>query len=570
MKMTCMKILSRTIFVVNAVLFTANASSAELPFAVKSGLYNQDMPDDLGLVKAQGTETITIFSPTESTDQFSNGVIMVGFKDSIYCQWQSSATDEDAADTWVAYSASKDGKTWTAPRMLAASLVDGYCSSGGWWVNGDTLVAYINTWPTSVSPRGGYTRYVTSTDGVNWTEPQNVKMENGDSLSGIFEQDPRALPGGRIINAAHFQTGLIANPIYTDDSSGIRGWVKASYTNVGVSGNISDEIEPSSYLRADNTLVMIFRDQQSSFKKLAAVSTDNGETWATAVKTQMPDARTKQSAGNIADSAVYMVGNPNDDKLRIPLVITLSQDGKYFNTAYLLRAGGSDIQDLRFTGTAKRSGYHYPKTMIWKDTLYVSYATNKEDVECTRVPLKSLVIDTSAGANPMLSVSEESISVGYLAGSDTIKISTNIELNVGKSSSWINTSIPNDSMLVIKYSQNKTVDPRTDTVTISGPFVSTFKIAVEQEGGTSIINPQVENENSFAIINKLNKTIIVQNNTLVNSAVINIYNLKGQKVYEGKMTEAELMIDLANQPAGTYILRAVTNENTFNRLFLLE
>ena len=28
--------------------------------------------------------------------------------------------------------------------------------------------------------------------------------------------------------------------------------------------------------------------------------------------------------------------------------------------------------------------------MIWKDHLYVGYATNKEDVELTRVPLASL------------------------------------------------------------------------------------------------------------------------------------------------------------------------------------
>ena len=33
--------------------------------------------------------------------------------------------------------------------------------------------------------------------------------------------------------------------------------------------------------------------------------------------------------------------------------------------------------------------------MVWQDYLYVSYSTNKEDVQYTRVPLTSLVIDTS-------------------------------------------------------------------------------------------------------------------------------------------------------------------------------
>ena len=49
--------------------------------------------------------------------------------------------------------------------------------------------------------------------------------------------------------------------------------------------------------------------------------------------------------------------------------------------------GPSDLQPLRFEGRYKRPGYHYPKSVIWKDHLYVGYATNKEDVELTRVPL---------------------------------------------------------------------------------------------------------------------------------------------------------------------------------------
>ena len=34
---------------------------------------------------------------------------------------------------------------------------------------------------------------------------------------------------------------------------------------------------------------------------------------------------------------------------------------------------------------------HYPKSIVWNGFLYVAYATNKEDVELTRVPLSSLV-----------------------------------------------------------------------------------------------------------------------------------------------------------------------------------
>lgn len=392
------------------------------PFTVKAGLFDQAEPDSLGLSMAPGTETVTVFAPTDSTDQFSNGVVMVAFKGHLYCQWQSSAKDEDAPGTWVAYSRSSDGVNWTVPTELAASIDSGYTSSGGWWVNGDTLVAYLNTWPAEVSPRGGYTRYITSTDGLTWTDPEPVLMANGDTLNGIFEQDPDTFPGGRIISAAHFQPGLLVAPIYTDDPSGVRGWVRASFSNMSVDNNVSREIEPSWYLREDSAVVMTFRDQSGSYRRLAALSTDGGETWPRTFLTNMPDSRSKQSAGNLPGGEAFLVGNPNDDRVRIPLAITLSLDGRFFNTAYLLRKGGEGIQPLRYEGRFKRLGYHYPKSMIWQDHLYVAYATNKEDVEFTRVPLSSLAVDTATtnlatpqAANEGIKITVEATGVALVA-----------------------------------------------------------------------------------------------------------------------------------------------------------
>ena len=105
--------------------------------------------------------------------------------------------------------------------------------------------------------------------------------------------------------------------------------------------------------------------------------------------TNMPDARAKQSAGNLPDGTAFLVNAPNADKVRIPLAVTLSRDGRRFERAFLLR-GHADLQPLRYEGRYKRAGYHYPKSVIWKEHLYVGYATNKEDVELTRVALRSL------------------------------------------------------------------------------------------------------------------------------------------------------------------------------------
>lgn len=104
----------------------------------------------------------------------------------------------------------------------------------------------------------------------------------------------------------------------------------------------------------------------------------------------MPDSRSKQSAGNLPDGSAFLVGNPTTDRRRYPLAILLSADGQRFDRAWLLRAGGADLQPLRHEGRYKRPGFSYPKSVLWGDYLYVGYATNKEDVELTRVAAETL------------------------------------------------------------------------------------------------------------------------------------------------------------------------------------
>lgn len=226
-------------------------------------------------------------------------------------------------------------------------------------------------------------------------------------MEGIIEQDPHVLASGRIVNAAHFQPGLFAYPIYTDDPSGTKGWVKAQYTCMeqGEGATTSREMEPSLFVNEDGTIVMTFRDQKSSFVRLAAISTDQGETWSKTVSTNMPDCRAKQSAGNLPDGTAYLVGCSVNNKGRWPLTITLSSDGKTFDTAYVLRTH-DEFPELKYTGKAKRLGFHYPKSVVIGDYLYISYATSKEYVEYTRIPLDAISLNADKEA-PVISGIED-------------------------------------------------------------------------------------------------------------------------------------------------------------------
>jgi hypothetical protein len=365
------------------------AAHAAPPFTVAPDLFDP-RKTDLGLVRAPGAQTVRIFEPRDDTDRFSNGVVLIPFEGKLYAQWQSSPKDEDSPDTWVAYAVSDDGVRWSAPKVLAARGEGGRMhSSGGWWTDGRTLVAYINVWPTGFqSGAGGYTEYRLSRDGKTWSPPKRVLGEGRKPVEGIIEQDPHRIAGGQIVTAFHTRPGMIVAPFHTRDPLGIRGWTRGRIELLAHDGKVSRELEPSLFERGD-CLVMVFRDQESSFRQLAAESCDRGATWTRPVLTDMPDSRAKQSAGNLPDGTAFLVNAPRADRVRIPLAITLSGDGRVFDRALLLR-GEADLQPRRHEGLYKRPGYHYPKSVVWEHYLYVAYATNKEDVELTRIPLSSL------------------------------------------------------------------------------------------------------------------------------------------------------------------------------------
>ena len=369
-------------------LCVMGVQAEELP-RMSDGIIDTTDTKCLGLPKSEHVKTIHIFSSKEKGDHYANGVVMVAFKNQLYCMWQSSLRDEDSHDTKVVYSTSSDdGMTWSKPKIFAVATDEYYCTSGGWLVNGDTLTAFIDIWEKGLEPRGGRTCYITTTDGKHWSSPNSVTMANGEPMKGVLEQDPYKLPDGRIIGAAHFMPGLHVCPVYTDDVTGHSGWKKAVFQSED-KGKQSRELEPSQYVREDGTVVMIFRDQSSSFRKLASVSKDRGKSWSKPEQTNIPDARTKQCAGNLPDGTSYMVCCPVNDKTRWPLVLLTSRDGKTFDKALLLRSGDrTDLPQRRYEGKYKTLGYSYPKAMVHNGKIYVGYSTNKEDVDCTIIPIE--------------------------------------------------------------------------------------------------------------------------------------------------------------------------------------
>lgn len=395
----------RNLLTLFAVLFgMASTAIAQSPaISLAPGVLDETNTNTMGLSKPAGLQTITVFQPTATTDHYSNGVVLAAFKGKMYCMWQSDPKNEDYPQTWTAYSVSSDnGATWSAPDTLGVADKElkskgMFVSSGGWLVTKDSLVAFLNYQASDARLRmyklRRYVAYRASADGQNWTEPRPVLMENGDTLNGIFEQDPRTLSNGRILGAAHFWTSDVITakdllPIYTDDPTGTRGWKKAKFNYTDKTSN-SREMEPSWFLRGDS-IIMVMRDQNSTYKKLVSYSLDNGETWSDAVETNIPDCRAKQSAGNLPDGRAFLASCTSNDKSRWPLTLLISDDGSTFTYGYLLRSH-DELPSRKWNGNAKTVGYSYPKSIVYDNALWIAFSQNKEEVLIAKVPLSSIV-----------------------------------------------------------------------------------------------------------------------------------------------------------------------------------
>lgn len=256
---------------------------------------------------------------------YCHNVVVSEFKGELYAQWQCSERDEDAADTRIFYSKSRDGRRWSRPCLLPLSISGvRFLANGGWWQSADSLTCFVNI---TDQDGGKSCMYVRSADGRKWTQPRPVLAISGEGstsvaspIQGIMEQDLRALPDGRILTAFHMGANMICTPFYTDDPSALSGWKAGEMEHLPFEGKpTSREIEPSWYIvpgDPENTIVMIFRDQASSYKKIESVSRDRGETWSAPVLTGIEDSRSKQSAGNLPDGRAFMVWNPSNSKDR--------------------------------------------------------------------------------------------------------------------------------------------------------------------------------------------------------------------------------------------------------------
>ncbi|MCC6680997.1 MAG: exo-alpha-sialidase [Phycisphaeraceae bacterium] len=388
------------------------AQSTETPveysplLVMKEGLFDMSDSETRGLAEVPGTETITIFRAQDDTRKFANHPNLTWFKGHYYATWQATPVNEDSDDSVAVISRSADGHNWSQPIDIAPVLEgEVYHASGGWWTDGETLVCMILRMELAQPGKVKQTFVRTTTDGENWT-PMHLLFPDT-----VVDSNPHVLPEGRMILVGHGGvdfTGdgeidtLAARIWYTDTADVLGAWKQAqmplypvrrvwSSPDGKLERNLTYGTEPGIFERPDGKLTMVLRQSgkrgERTFRTWVSISEDRGQTWTMPAITNMLDSCSMQRAGNLPDGTAFMVNCPNVELRRVPLALTLSDDGIHLDRSYLVR-GAPPPQ--RYKGWSKTLGYSYPGTFMHDGYLWIIYATNKEDVEVTRIPLEAL------------------------------------------------------------------------------------------------------------------------------------------------------------------------------------
>jgi hypothetical protein len=350
--------------------------------------------DTIGLPHLK-IERSMIFSP-EKEWLYNHHPAITAFKDKWIAIWSDGMIDEDSPGQRVVFSISKDFKKWSAPRELASPSKDfkgvlNVLTAAGFHQFNDTLVAYYGEYEKDRTYTHLWAK--TSIDGLHWSVPIDMHVPVNPN------HGPTMVQGGRLIISGNFTFP------YTDDHTGLSGWKMSSFypDSLYNQDNPATFYSPAekmglpplcegSFFQTDNKVIhMLLRVTGKGWKgKLwLTESKDNGERWSRPVETNFSDNDSKFHFGRLPDKRFYYVGIPDTLRHydRNPLVLALSEDGKYFNKQYII---ADDLYTLKKKGLWKGGQYGYPATMVYKGFLYVIISRQKESIEAIRFNLSQL------------------------------------------------------------------------------------------------------------------------------------------------------------------------------------
>ncbi len=342
------------------------------------------------LSQAKGKHAL-VYRAEQSGWQFNLHSFIAHHDGKFWAVWSSGRIDEDSRSQLIRYATSVDGLHWSDSRVLAPDP-DGETGAWRWmasgiYVEGGRLLA-LGSLNRGNEPPGG-----------PWADARLVRF----GWTGSDWREERVVREGGVVYFPPLRIEGRDFFVWRDTRALI-------YTALAPAGTDRFEIsrlpgplpdyrmsETSAYVDPQGIVHLIIRDQGYTRRLYHTISYDAGGTWTIPVKTNYPDAASKNMAGRLSNGWYYLISNPKalGENPRDPLVITFSRDGWTFSHPLALR---KHAPALRFKGGAKGShSFQYSHAIEHDGKLWVIYATNKEDIEVSSYPIEEFGLTTEGG-----------------------------------------------------------------------------------------------------------------------------------------------------------------------------
>ena len=350
-------------------------------------LKNSDAFDDITNLPLIPSKTSMVYRAKKGEWQFNLHSYLIRYDGKFWAMWSSGRVHEAGRGNVIRFASSTDGHSWNKSKIITYSPIAkdgqlGYVVARGLFMKDGKLNALIAFMDYNIGSHDVYKK--------GWENLKLMRFEwNGKKWNncGLFLDDCMNNYPPQPIKNKLFMTRRDgkSRKIYTVLSDSLKGenWTSTPLPGEPPADRMS---EPSWFIGADGVVHIVFRDMRREGFLYRSVSYDDGVTFSAPLKTKYPDIPGKNFCGKLSIGEYFLISNPG--KTRDPLAITFSRDGWIFDKPAALR---NKAPELRFVGNAKKSRtFQYPHAIEYDDSLWVIYATNKEDIEVSEFKLTDL------------------------------------------------------------------------------------------------------------------------------------------------------------------------------------
>lgn len=327
----------------------------------------------------EGVRHQTIHQAIAEDDKFLHGAAIIHHEGVLFANWANSPTNENGPHERLRGRRSKDGgRTWSDVEVIGPGFAgDERHSHGVLFVHQGQLWTICSRFGVGVPGRRfpglQAEAFVLDRQSDHWSSlgvvmrncwpyDEPVRMANGSFITG--GQDKDGLPVVAISRGSDFtKWDSILIPFDPE--------LKPSFAETTV------------WATADRVLAVI---RGGGGVAWVSTSSDNGQTWTRARRSNFPMPRAKAYLGMLSTGQLYLLSNLHS---RDTLVVSVGAPGELtLGRMWRVRDGKSGPP--RFPGRAKSKQWSYPYGFEHAGKLYVVYSVGKEDCGMSVLPIESL------------------------------------------------------------------------------------------------------------------------------------------------------------------------------------